>query len=38
MLTGTGIVVVVITVTFAVIFGLLALMEIHSRDFFAPKE
>lgn len=38
MLMGTGIAVVMVTVIFAVVFGLLALAEIHSRDFLAPKK
>jgi hypothetical protein len=38
MLTATGIVVVAVTVIFAVIVGILAWAEIHSRDFLAPKE
>ena len=38
MLTGTAISVVMVTAIFAVIFGLLALAEIHSRDFLAPKK
>jgi len=37
MVTGTGIVVVAVTVIFAVIFGLLALAETHSRDFPPSK-
>ncbi len=38
VLTGTATAIVAITILFAVVAGLLALADIHARDYLAPKE